>query len=242
MKRKLSFFIAVGMIFSTAITSCDEDEAPIELNPGIMEMTTKVSGNVTFYVYGTGGATVDWGDWTKETGIFTDDEYYEFNHTYSSSITRTINIYGKGIQVFICSNIPLISLDVSRNTNLFTQFCVENQLTSLDVRKNTALMYLVCGHNQLTSLDLSNNDILCHLQCYDNSLKSLDLSNNSSLVSLNCNSNQLTAVALDALFGSLHNIPNDIRGVEKYISIQDNPGTATCHPNIASEKGWKVID
>ena len=182
MKRHLSIFIAVGMVFSTAFSSCNKDEATIEPEPGIMEMTTKVSGDVTFYLYGTGSATVDWGDGsTKETGTFTVDETFEFTHTYSTSKNRTIRIYGADIWGLSCSNIPLISLDVSRNTNLWSLFCFENQLTSLDVSKNTRLMNWGCGQNQLTSLDLSNNIILGHLQCSDNSLKSLNVSKNTGL-------------------------------------------------------------
>jgi len=68
------------------------------------------------------------------------------------------------------------------------------------------------------------------------------MNNNTTLIYVNCYSNQFTADALDALFGSLHSNPNIIGGIEKYISIHDNPGTATCHPNIATEKRWKVID
>jgi len=305
MKRNHSLFIAVGMIFSTAITSCNKDVTTIEPDPGTMEMTTNLSGDVTFSLNGTGSATVDWGDGSaKETETFTVDEPIEFNHTYSTSKTRTIRIYGNDIWGLNCSNIPLIGLDVSRNARLWSLFCYENQLTSLDVSKNSRLMNLGCGQNQLKSLDLSNNIILGHLYCYDNPLKSLDvskniglyslgcwknqltsldvsknthivhlvcmenqltsldvsknislsyldcwdnrltsldMSNNTTLVYLNCYSNQFTTDALDALFGSLHNNSNVIGGIEKYISIHDNPGTATCHPNIATEKEWRVI-
>ena len=306
MKRHFSFFIAVGMIFSTAITSCNRDEDTIEPNPGTIEMTTEVTGDVTFSMYGTGLATVDWGDGsTKETGTFTVDVPIEFSHTYSTSKIRTIRIYGNDIWGLNCSNIPLISLDVSKNANLWSLFCFDNQLTSLDVSKNPKLRNLGCGKNQLTTLDLSNNIILGHLQCHDNplisldlskntslyyfttwrnqltsldvskntslvhlvcvqnqltnldvsknislsyldcwdnQLTSLDMSNNTTLVYLNCYSNQFTDDALDALFGSLHSNPNIIGETEKYISIQDNPGTTTCNTNIATEKGWRVIN
>jgi len=227
------------------------------IDPGIMQMTTQVVGEVTIALYGTGSVTIDWGNGsTKVTETLPFDTYVEFSHNYSTSNIRTIRIFGDNIMGLNCSDNQLTSLDVSRNTKLTGLYCFNNQLTSLDVSKNTLLFHLGCGGNQLTSLDLTNNALLNSLQCgynqltsldvsknialvglscWNNQLKSLDVSNNTMLISLNCYSNQLSAAALDALFTSLHS-----NGTTKYISIYDNPGTTTCNPSIATDKGWDV--
>ena len=54
-------------------------------------------------------------------------------------------------------------------------YCYSNPLTSLDVSKNTSLYTLSCYSNQLTSLDLSQNVALCTLYCYNNQLTTLDI-------------------------------------------------------------------
>ena len=259
MKKYYSYLIVVGMFLSTIFTSCNKDEDVID--PGIMQMSTKVVGEVTIALDGTGLITIDWGDGpAKVTETLSFDTYVEFSHNYSTPNIRTIRIYGDNIVGLNCSNNQLTSLDVSRNVALTGLYCFDNQLTSLDISKNSMLFHLgcggnqltsldmtknvalnslQCGNNQLTSLDLSKNIALVGLSCWKNQLTSLDMSNNTILIGLNCYSNQLSATELDALFGSLHS--NAITGeTANYISIYDNPGTTTCNPSIATDRGWTV--
>jgi hypothetical protein len=136
----------------------------------------------------------------------------------------------------LCYGNKLTSLNVSNNAILRLLHCGGNQLKSLDV-SNAILKELHCSHNQLASLDVSGNTTLEILYCPVNSLTSLDVSNNIVLLSLFCGYNKLSDNALDALFGTLHN--HSIEG--KGIVINDNPGTATCIPSIAENKGWRVV-
>ena len=58
------------------------------------------------------------------------------------------------------SSCALTSLDVTKNPNLESLKCTNNQLKTLDLTQNTKLRILACGGNHLTSLDLSNNQLL----------------------------------------------------------------------------------
>jgi len=66
------------------------------------------------------------------------------------------------------------------------------------------------------------------------------MSKNIALTYLGCFNNQLTATALDALFGTLHS--NTFSGYQKYINVNNNPGTTTCNQSIVTNKGWTVIN
>lgn len=106
----------------------------------------------------------------------------------------------KGIEYFTeltyldCSNAPLISLDLSKNTKLRTVFCYGCGLTSLDVSMLPDLGMLYCKDNQLTSLDLSHNPRMNTLSCSRNNLGTLDLSNNTELFILECSDAGLNAL------------------------------------------------
>ena len=115
-----------------------------------------------------------------------------------------------------CTDNPLKSLDLSKNTELTDINCKNNsQLTKLDVSKCTALKELICsecnlsslllpscstltniecGKNQLTALDVSKCTGLSRLVCETNQIKSLNVSNCPSLYGLSVYNNQLTAI------------------------------------------------
>ncbi len=50
--------------------------------------------------------------------------------------------------------------------------------------------------------------------------------------------NNLTAAKIDALFRNLGTVDED--GNKYFISVASNPGSATCTPSIATNKGWSV--
>ena len=98
------------------------------------------------------------------------------------------------LNVLLCANNQLTSLDISNNTALNVFQCQNNDLTSLDVTNNTALTFLFCSGNPLTNLDVTNNIALILLQCNGNDLTSLDVSTNTALITLYCQDNQLTSL------------------------------------------------
>ena len=100
------------------------------------------------------------------------------------------------------------------------------------------ITHFYCNNNNLTNLDVSNNTALTYLDCYSNQLTSLDVRNNTALTQLDCSSNQLSAAGLNALFEIL---PERIIPGGSTINISNNPGSATCDPSIATNRGWLVF-
>ena len=100
------------------------------------------------------------------------------------------------LDVLVCYQNQLTSLDVSQNTYLTELYSSSNPLTSLDVTQNAALEILGCNGTQLISLDVSQNTVLEKLYCSYNQLTSLDLSLNPALWRLICDNNQLTSLDL----------------------------------------------
>ncbi|MDR1347402.1 MAG: leucine-rich repeat domain-containing protein [Prevotellaceae bacterium] len=135
-------------------------------------------------------------------------------------------------------NDKLTSLDVSGCTKLEILDCSYNRLTSLDVSKCTNLKTLECyEERQLSSLNASGCTKLEILDCSYNQLTSLDLSKCTNLTSLFCSNNQLSATALNSLFTGL-----PVRTAADYVWIYcgNNPGSESCNPSIAENKGWNV--
>jgi Leucine-rich repeat (LRR) protein len=88
----------------------------------------------------------------------------------------------------------LTKLDVTKNVNLTTLRCSDNELTSLDVSKNVLLTDLDFTNNKITTIDLSKNTALSNLDCYFNNLTALELSKNTALKFLDCYTNQITSL------------------------------------------------
>ena len=140
------------------------------------------------------------------------------------------------LEVLLCHNNQLTSLDVSNNPRLISLVCAGNKLTSLDLRNNLMLEILYCGDNELFSLDLDKNAALKVLDCSDNKISKLDLSKNIVLEVLVSKNNQLDSLDMNELFRTLRTNFGEVRSV----SVHGNPGTDTCIPTIASNKGWDV--
>ena len=102
------------------------------------------------------------------------------------------------LEVLICYDNIITSVDLSKNTELKTLSISSNSLTKLDLSKNTKLTSLDCRNNKLTSLNLSQQTLLTHLECQNNSLTVLDLSKNTQLDWLDCSYNSLTSLGLTA--------------------------------------------
>ena len=106
----------------------------------------------------------------------------------------------QGIEHFIylkqlyCSNNSLVSLDLSKNTELTQLYCEANALKTLNVSNCKKLTYLDCRSNELTSLNVTNNTELTKLYCHLNSLSSLNIQNNTKLEVLDCAQNKLATL------------------------------------------------
>lgn len=84
--------------------------------------------------------------------------------------------YFPKLEVLLCDNNRLTSLNVKRCSILTALYCSNNRLKSLDVRNNPKLRALYCAHNSLKSLKLGKHRSIENLNCYDNSdLKSIDI-------------------------------------------------------------------
>lgn len=90
------------------------------------------------------------------------------------------------LEILICDNNNLITLDMNKNTALTELECRSNNLTALDVGKCTALSKLICYSNNLTALDVSKNAELSLLWCPGNDLTTLDVSKNTALTDIDC--------------------------------------------------------
>jgi Leucine-rich repeat (LRR) protein len=202
------------------------------IKPSITMTIPATVSTVNFSLTSVGEVTVDWGD-GKEF-IYPNGGDIQCSHTYAVNSSYTIRIKGT-ITSLNCINSQLSSLDVSDNPALTRLLCSTNQLTELDVSKNRELTYLACINNQLTTLDVSQNPKLTELYCGKNKLTALDVSQNIKLSLLECRNNLLEAVALNALFGTLH---TNETGVQKRIIIDNNPGAGACQRSVALEKKW----
>jgi len=135
-----------------------------------------------------------------------------------------------------CTSSQLTALDVSSNTLLETLYCGSNELTALDVSKNTKLEALTCSDNKLTQLDFTGLSLLKKVTCHTNPLTNLTVPSTGVFSYLSCTSCQLTAETLDQVFQQLPTLQETPTSQNLYIS--DNPGSATCHTELATVKRW----
>ncbi|MEG2239457.1 MAG: hypothetical protein RRX93_08595, partial [Bacteroidales bacterium] len=98
------------------------------------------------------------------------------------------------IEILNCSNNPLSTIDLSKNTSLRILNLNYNQLSTIDLIKNTQLTNLYLAGNQLSTIDLSKNTLLCSLGLAQNQLSSIDLSKNTELGLVDLDRNQLSTL------------------------------------------------
>jgi len=100
--------------------------------------------------------------------------------------------------MLFCGNNMLTELDLSMNTKLVNLWC-NNQtdgnnqkvLKHIDISKNKDLQSFSCGQNNISYLDLTNNPELTQLRCEENQLTELDIRQNEKIGDLKCNNNKL---------------------------------------------------
>lgn len=146
------------------------------------------------------------------------------NPSWTSGSIKSLKgiAYFSNLEKLYTNYADLITLDVSKNTELKYLYCYQSELTSLDVRNCTALIELYCDANALTSLDVSQNTALEVLNCDSNELTLLDVSKNTALKGLRCRANKLTSMDISK------------NTALEWFSCSDNPGDGTTF----SVKAW----
>ena len=94
-----------------------------------MIMTTEAK-EVKIALAGTGTATIDWGDGSKNDVTEIGIDYEEFRHTYKSATTHNITVSGNNITGLRCERKELTGLDVSNNTALKNWECDKNVIVT----------------------------------------------------------------------------------------------------------------
>ena len=137
---------------------------------------------------------------TDENGILSQDE----RMAVKNMDVRGYAVYGlKGIEYFTelreldCTNRPIGSLNLSKNTKLEQLRCKNSGLTKLDLSHNPEIAVLDCSNNNLGNLDLSNNTKLENLNCSYDELNELDVKENKELRELICIGNHLKELDVD---------------------------------------------
>jgi len=245
MKRLFFYIMASAAVWFAACTvegTYTGEITPHNPEPDLYTMTLTVrgSGDKTISMAGTGTIEIDWGDGSaKEKPALSSTTEKNFTHKYTSITDKNITITGENIIFLKCFSNQLVDLDITKNPKLTELNCWGNDLIALNMTQNTALKKINCSFNKLTLLDVGKNIKLAELSCNNNALTALDVKNNTELYKLTISTNQFDAGSLDELFGTLHN--KSTGGEQgKIIYIAKNPGTGSCHVNLATTKGWVV--
>lgn len=201
---------------------------------------------------------INWGDGVTEW-IPDSLSAKTITHVYSAQANYLCTATGTGITYFKADSRRLLSLETLKAPNLTYISCSSCQIKTLDVSKNPLLVSLYCGGNSIDKLDLSKNVLLQTLTCSDNMLKVLDVSmlpslkkvtahtnliqkinvNSSGALSyLSCAGCNLSANALDSLFNDLPALKEV--SASKNLYVLDNPGSSSCHSEIAIQKNWTL--
>ena len=138
---------------------------------------------------------------TDKNGILSQDE----RMAVKIMDVSVAEVYGlKGIEHFSelrelnCTNRPIGSLDLSKNTKLEQLRCKNSGLTQLDLSNNPEIAVLDCSNNNsLGNLDLSKNTKLENLNCSYDELNELDVKENKELRELICIGNYLKELDVD---------------------------------------------
>ena len=96
---------------------------------------------------------------TDKNGVLSTTEISKatYVNVFASSVYNMKGIeYLTSATYLDCGGNHLTSLDVTKNTKLYTLLCDGNKLTTLDVSRNTKLESLWLNGNSITTIDISN--------------------------------------------------------------------------------------
>ncbi len=198
------------------------------------------------------GGLVALGDATSLGNGIANDDYVFTSSIDALTNLRVSNLGIKdmtGIEDFLAlerlnvDDNQLLSLDVSKNLDLFVLDCKNNMITDLDISKNLKLEYLRCQNNRIDNLILNPNlntieadnnllssiDVtICsnleYLSVPFNQLKGLDITQNNSLLGLEIHDNLLEE--LDITYNTLlthiyanNNLITEVKGLDVLTDI-----------------------
>ncbi|WP_298894306.1 T9SS type A sorting domain-containing protein [uncultured Psychroserpens sp.] len=134
------------------------------------------------------------------------------------------------IEILLCNDNRLETIDVSTNTNLKLLNVSNNRIVGeLVLSNNLDLEDLFCSSNQINTLNLSANTILKSLDASNNSLTNLDLSTINSLVCPNPQTDPITLCQGSALINVSRNqltsliVSNGFNDLIALFDASDNP-------------------
>lgn len=201
---------------------------------------------------------INWGDGVTEW-IPDSMSTKAVTHVYTVQANYDCIAIGVGLSYFKADSRRLLNLDVTKSPGLTYLSCTSNQIASLDVTKSPSLVSLYCGGNNIKVLDVSRNKLLQTLTCSDNQLSILDCSmlpvlkkvtcHTNPLVDigihpagalnyLSCSSCNLSAERLDSIFVELPKLVTV--STSKNLYVLSNPGSSSCHTEIAAAKNWTL--
>ncbi|MDD4921606.1 MAG: hypothetical protein PHS30_03900 [Bacteroidales bacterium] len=201
---------------------------------------------------------VNWGDGVTEW-IPDSLSSKVITHVYTAQANYVCTAIGVGLSYFKADSRRVLNLDTRKVPSLTYLSCTSNQVSSLDLTRNPLLVSLYCGSNDLSSLVLSQNVKLQTLTCSDNQLTALDVSMLADLKKVTCHTNplavieihpsgalaylscsncSLTAEKLDVLFAALPVLESV--SASKNLYVLNNPGSSSCHSEIAAAKNWTL--
>lgn len=192
MKTKILFLIIVAL-------SCSCLQA---------QTTAIPDDNFEYYLetHTANGSVVDIGDETS-MGDGIENNNLVFTDRINTVVSLIISDLGvsdvtgiedfDALEVFICNNNSIETIDVSNNINLKSLLCSSNLLINLDVSANVNLEDLDCSSNQITVVDFVNNTLLETINCSNNRIAVVDVSQNTNLSSLRVSDNRITDLQLN---------------------------------------------
>ncbi|MFA8450739.1 MAG: leucine-rich repeat domain-containing protein, partial [Bacteroidales bacterium] len=146
----------------------------------------------------------------------------------NNQLTNIQFAYTKNYSSIICSNNKITNLDVP-NTSVLK--CSNNTLISLNLSKCTNLQKLQITNTQLSSLDISFATDLREVNVSNNKLTTLKLGSGTKMASFNCANNKLTSLEASNLRGFLFQTFNCSNNKLKTLSISSNPRDVQCDNN-----------
>ena len=259
--KKLSFLTLICLMFCQALFFDAEklyaETVPSDTLSWVWDVTSLVSTHTkTCTLTFSGSVFIDWGDGTKES-IPDSLSAKTLTHIYTSGISYSCSVTGRGITGFKAESKRITSIDTHATPYLNYLNCTSSQVTSLNLNDNPELLSLYCGGNDLLSLNLSHNTKLQTLTCSENQLTSLDVSLlpvlkkviahtnpltrinicvSGSLSYLSCLNCGLDADELNSVFDSLPIL--NVSSASKNLFIANNPGSSDCQVELAINKNW----
>jgi hypothetical protein len=148
-------------------------------------------------------------------------------------------------ELYIYNN-DITTADFTDFTNIYLLEISNNANLSSLILNSSVLSDISANETALTSLDLSSSLMYNNIRLSDCNISTLIIANgtanDNSKSIYEINNNNLSTESLDAFFTALGSatLNKKSKKAPPSINVQNNPGSATCDPTIATAKGWGV--